>query len=177
MKRKNKKPKKITYQRLYNITLHYLQRYDSSVENLKAVLMRRIYKSSVDHPIDPSTTDQWIEEIVEKMKSLGFLDDTRYIQNQVRSLQQSGKSRQFIYQKLRLKGIEKAIAAQEIQNQTTPLSDIESAFTYARKKRLGPFSSQETRQENRQKHLQSLCRAGFDFKTACHVIDSQEQNP
>ena len=43
--------KKITLERLKNIALFYLERYDASSDKLRVVLNRRVKKASLEQPI------------------------------------------------------------------------------------------------------------------------------
>ena len=55
---------------------------------------------------------------------------------------------------------------------TELLDEKSAARIWARKKRLGPFRRDaQTRQENRQRDLAALARAGFSFSTAKKIID------
>jgi SOS response regulatory protein OraA/RecX len=98
--------KKITEKRLENITLYYLQRYESCSSKLRIFLKRRILKLKIQQIEIPSQIDCWIENVIEKMINLGYINDRRYIENTVRRLQSSGKSIRYISNKLKQDGIE-----------------------------------------------------------------------
>ena len=60
---KKKNLKKITKQRLKNIALYYLKRFESSVENLRQVLKRRTNDYSYNNPdFDKNEAYIWIEK-------------------------------------------------------------------------------------------------------------------
>ncbi len=69
-------PRKMTQTRLENIALHYLDRFATSSENLKRVLSRRAWKSARHHDIDMAQCAEWIEELIERYRNCGLLDDT-----------------------------------------------------------------------------------------------------
>ena len=62
---KKKRPlRKITKQRLKNIALYYLQRFESSVDNLRRVLQKRVSDYAYQNKdYDRSEALDWIEEI------------------------------------------------------------------------------------------------------------------
>ena len=56
------------------------------------------------------------------------------------------------------------------ENDVNP--ELEAAAALARRRRLGPYASEEKRRDARQKHLASLARNGFSFDIARRVIDA-----
>ena len=63
--KKRKPQRKITKQRLKNIALYYLERFETSVDNLKNVLKRRVDKYAYENPdYDKSEAYEWINELV-----------------------------------------------------------------------------------------------------------------
>ena len=64
-KTKKSKPKIPTKARLRNIALYYLERFESSEDNLRAVLRRRIDKYAFfDKEYNPEQAYLWVDEIV-----------------------------------------------------------------------------------------------------------------
>src|SRR5690606_21564465 len=102
---KKKLPKPMTEKRLSNIALYYLQRFASSKENLREVLLRRAKKSTRD-PEDLKQIDGWIDTLIQKLEGQGFLNDQLYAEMKVRSFLSRGKSVHYARQKLQQKGIE-----------------------------------------------------------------------
>jgi regulatory protein len=89
------------------------------------------------------------------------------------SLRASGRSSRMITQKLRMKGVAAEVVARKVADASSEVSDEEAARIWARKKRLGPFrKNPQTREENRQRDLASLARAGFSFGISKKIIDS-----
>jgi regulatory protein len=74
-----------------------------------------------------------------------------------------------------MKGVSAEVVAKKLADATAELSEEEAAKIWARKKRLGPFrTNTKTREENRQRDLAALARAGFSFAIAKKIIDSAE---
>ena len=63
--KKAKVLRKITPQRLKNIALYYLKRFESSVENLRTVLQKRVNDYAYQNPeFNKYEAYEWIEEIL-----------------------------------------------------------------------------------------------------------------
>ncbi|NMO16750.1 RecX family transcriptional regulator [Pyxidicoccus fallax] len=171
--RKPKRPRKVSPTYLENAALHYLKRYAATQSQLKRVLMRRVDKSLKFHGGDRAEALGWMDALVAKLVRNGLLNDEAYARMKAHSLRASGRSTRVIAQKLRLKGVSAELVTQKLADATAEVSDEEAARIWARKKRLGPFrKNASTREENRQKDLAALARAGFSFGIAKKIIDS-----
>lgn len=162
-------PRKITKQRLKNIALYYLQRFESSAANLKSVLMRRVNDYAYHVPeFNKHEAIEWIDEIVEQFEGYGYINDERYAEMKVKDYIAAGKSARYIKGKLQLKGIkENSIDAILEEQEYDP---YELAMKFAKKKRIGPFRlSEEDRQENRSKDLMKIVQAGFSYDIAQRI--------
>lgn len=169
---KRKPQKKITLQRLKNIALYYLKRYESSVENLRGVLMRRVDAYSRENPQwDKTEAYQWIEEILENFERLHYLDDNRFTEIKVRSYLNAGKPARYIQEKLRLKGISLAEINAVLQEQE--YDPLQMALKLAKRKKIGPYRTEKQRHEYRQKDMGTLIRAGFDYDVVCQVLNME----
>ena len=169
-----KMPRKITKKRLENIALYYLQRYESSVENLRGVLKKRVLKYKMAVPdFNSAEAHGWIEEILQKLQDLHYLDDARYAEMKIDSYIAAGKPARYIQIKLKEKGISREIVDSLLLEKS--FSPLEMALKFAKKKSIGPFAkSEEQRKENRQKDLGKLVRAGFDYDIALKVLEMDE---
>lgn len=166
---KKREPKKITQQRLKNIALYYLKRFDSSVDNLRQVLRRRVNDYAYHHPEwQKQEAYEWIENLLADFERYGYLDDERYAEIKVKNYVASGKSARYISGKLKQKGISELKVAELLETQE--YNPFETALHFARKKRIGPFRENEKRAEYKQKDLGALLRAGFDYETVLEVL-------
>ena len=169
-KPKKKALKKITKQRLKNIGLYYLKRFESSVDNLRQVLRRRVNDYAYQNPdFNISEAYGWIEELLQDFSGWKYLDDERYTEIKVRDYLNAGKPERYIKNKLKQKGIKE----EQIDTilQTQEYDPKEMALKLARKKKIGPFrEDEEKRNLNRQKDMGTLIRAGFDYETVCDVL-------
>ena len=171
--RKRRPAKKITPQRLKNIGLYYLQRFESSVENLRQVLHRSVDVYAKENPQwNKNEALQWIEDVLAEFEKLHYLDDNRYAEIKIRQYLDAGKPARYIQQKLQQKGISPNITGTILAE--AEFDPLAMALKLARRKKIGPFRAPELRREYRQKDLGTLIRAGFDYDIACQVM---EYNP
>lgn len=153
--------KPLTEKRLENITLYYLERFDASSDKVRQMLKRRIQKQKMlNIPVDKNI-NIWIENVIQKMQNLGYINDERYAENVIRRLSQSGKSMRFIQQKLATEGISSAL----VDNYLSPEDELIRAKTFTRKKHLG---------KDYQKDLAKMARAGFSYEIAQQVLKGEE---
>ncbi len=178
MVEKKSKPKPITQKRLMNIALHYLGRYESSVANLRQVLLRRIAKAkSKGIEISPQS-DQWIESVIKQVRDLGYVNDERFARSVVEKYRQSGKSERYIRLKLTQAGINRDIQDGVFQSDDSVFfenSDLEAACRLVKKRKLGAFRSVEDRKNYYKKDLAVLARAGFSFEIAVQALNVEGQ--
>lgn len=167
-----KKPRKVSPRYLENAALHYLKRYAATASQLRRVLLRRVDKSIKFHGGDRTEALGWVDALIARLLHNGLLNDEAYAETKAHSLRGSGRSARVIAQKLRMKGVAADVIARKLADATAEVSEEEAARIWARKKRLGPFRTQaQAREENRQRDLAALARAGFSFGIAKKVID------
>ena len=169
-----RKPKPLTEKRLEKLALLHIDRYATSIENLRNVLMRRVEKSARNQNIEKKEAEKWINEIITKLVNLRLLDDQAYAENRVRSLHRSGASQKKIMSILSNKGdskVDTASAISLLENEYCN-RELMAANNYARRRRLGPYRLAENRKEKRDRDLASLARAGFKYNDAKSIIDA-----
>lgn len=171
-----KVPRKPTPERLANIALHHLERFATSAENLRRVLERRVFKASLHHAdLDVDEAKGWIDALIRRYIDAGLLNDRAYAEARARSLMQRGNATRLIRMKLAQKGvgaddIEQALAALTDEHEDPELA---AAVKLAKRRRLGPFADPAKREENKDKHLAALARAGFTYDMAREVIEAE----
>ncbi len=170
--KKTKTLRKITPQRLKNIALYYLKRFDSSVANLRSVLRRRVEEYAYfNKEFDKHEAYAWIESILEDFESYGYLNDERYGEIKVRNYLAAGKSARYIQGKMKQKGISEQVVDELLEN--SGYDAYESALALAKKKKIGPFRAPESRREMRNKDMAALIRAGFDYDVVCKIMGEE----
>ena len=167
-------PKKATAQSLRNAAPYYLQRYASSAENLRRVLMRRVERASRTHETDVAACAEIVSEIIARYRETGLLDDEAYATVQAQSLHRRGTSLRAI----RSRPYGKGVARETIEQALSALDgeardpDITAAAIVARRRRLGPWRI-SGRADYRKRDLAVLARRGFSFAIASQVIDAE----
>jgi len=167
-------PRKVTEKRLRNVALHYVARYAATTESLRRVLMRRVLASARSHGTDADEGAAWTEALIIRFQELGYLDDRAFAETRARALTARGLSLRAVRGRLRQKGVsaDDIEAALEALTDEMAEPDLAAAAALARRRRLGPYRSDEVRPERRDKDLAALARAGFSYDIARRVIEA-----
>lgn len=152
----------------------YLERYASSSENLRRVLMRRVERAVRAEAIEREEGRRRIDAVVARLEDKRLLDDKSYAEARARSLSRQGRSSAGIARRLAAKGVDSETAKAAVGTVIEDgHSDLRAALALARKRRLGPFRVRVERKERRQRDMAALGRAGFSFEIARKVIDAE----
>lgn len=167
-------PRKVSPKSLENAALHYLERFSTSSENLRRVLMRRVWRSAHHHGTDTDEAAEWVDAVVEKMLARGFVNDRLFAEGRVRTLLAQGVPLRGIRMRLREKGVAGEIVDEVLRLVEADDGDVDfaAAVALAKRRRLGPFVTRGGREERRDKDLAALARAGFGYDVARRVIDA-----
>lgn len=173
-----KVPRKVSAQSLENAALFYLARFSAPSAQLRRVLLRRVDRSVKAHGTDAAEGRRLVDELIERYRRSGLIDDAAYAAGKARSLRRRGTSRVIIGRTLRAKGLSAAdsdAALKGLTSDETGAGDGEfaTAARLAQRKRLGPFRAQSERGELRQRDMAALARAGFGYDVARRVIDAE----
>ncbi|CCQ72358.1 Regulatory protein recX [Magnetospira sp. QH-2] len=177
MSGQRKIPREATPERLEKAALHYLERYASSIENLRRVLMRRVRTSAHYHGTDLEQGAAAIDAIIEKLVKKGFLNDALYAEGRVAALRRRGTAERMIVLKLKEKGLDNETIRQALdrwaEDQGTEEGEFAAAVNLARRRRLGPWRDPAKRSDTRDKDWAALARAGFSPDLARKVVDAE----
>ncbi|WP_417668574.1 regulatory protein RecX [Roseibium sp.] len=165
---KGKKYRIPTEDRLTRQAVYYLERYSSSVANLRRVLQRKIARAARANDLDESQFSQMLEDVIAKCERAGMVNDTSYAEVKVASQRRRGYSRRQITAKLRTKGVSAQVLEQIFAKDET--SDEQAAVRLAQRKRIGPWRTRGDRESYRDKDMAALCRAGFSFDLARRIV-------
>ena len=165
------KPRKMTKIRLQNIALYYLERFDSSADNLRKVLKQKLLKYSFEVPdFNASEAETWIDEIITYCEKYGYINDNRYAETKINNYLLSGKPARYIKQKMQQKGVDESTVDKILQNSN--IDETQLALNFAAKKKIGPFRPQvQDSRQYLQKDLATLVRAGFSYEIARQVLE------
>lgn len=167
--KRTQEPEPLTRQKLEQMALAYVNRFDVSVSKLRQHLKTRARKAG-----GGAEVETWIAELLERYQGSGVLDDSRFATNLATQLSARGKSARAIAQKLSMRGVASDVTQQLMttRREAEPGAELAAARAYARKRRLGPHRAPEQRDEYRQKDLASLARQGFSFDIARQALGS-----
>lgn len=170
-------PKPVTPELLEKAALYYLERYASSAENLRRVLMRRVDRWSRIGGGDRKQGAGWVDALIRRYVDAKLVDDRAYAQALSSSLRRRGASSRKIKLKLRQKGVDAdtADAALDETGGAGGEADLSAAIALARKRRLGPFGKTAGRKERRMREMAALARAGFGYDIVRKVIDAKNE--
>lgn len=168
-----RKTRKATLKSLENAALYYLQRYASSAENLRRVLMRRVERSARAHDTDREEGAGFVDGIIQRYREARLLDDGAYAAMRVATLRRRGSSARAIRANLMAKGVNAEDIDRALKEDAaeTPMAELHAACAYARRRRLGPWRTME-RDERRERDLAALARQGYSSDTARRVINA-----
>ncbi len=156
---------------LERAAVYYLERYASSVANLRNVLDRKVKRSVEAHGTDLAEGRQWIEDVLKKLVGLGLLNDAAYAAAKTRSLLRQGKPKRTIGMTLRAKGVGQDDLEHALASVEDPDADLRAAIVFARKRRFGPFGP-KVDPAARQRQFAAFARRGFGYDLARKVLDA-----
>jgi len=131
-------------------------------------LWRRVNRCAEDHGEDP-LAPEFIENILAEFVDSGALNDLRYAEAWVETLRRRGTSRSMIRSKLFEKGVVSSAIDEALKE--GECQELDSAQTYAKRRRLGKFRKPfDDSRERYQKDLASMGRAGFSYGIAREVL-------
>lgn len=164
---------------LERAALHYLERFSSSTDALRRVLQRKVKRSADAHGTSEAEGRAAIEQLITRLVQAGLLSDKAFALAKARRLRERGTSLRMCRQKLSAYGLdERQIdeALTQIDEERAPREDdgmspeLATAHAYAKRRRIGPYRRDE-RDENRQRDMGAMGRAGFSYDLARRVID------
>ncbi len=167
------KPRTITAEYLEKAALFYLQRYAASTHSLRQVLLRRLRKSGVHR--DEKFLGM-VETTIAAIAARKLLNDRDFAWHKIRSMHSGGKSLRQIRAKLKQKGIHDQDAQSALDQILADDPDLEyqSAMSFARRKKLGPFAG--AREKEYKKQLQQFAMAGFSLAMAKKIIHMKNED-
>ncbi len=162
--RRTEEREPLTRQKLEQMALAYVNRFDVSESKLRRHLATRARKAGGE----TAEVTGWIDELLARYLSSGVPDDARLAENLAAQLGSRGKSARAIAQKLSARGVAGDVTAQLMaaRREQQPGAELDAARAYVGQRRLRPFRRAEERDAMRQKDLASLARQGFSFDVA-----------
>ncbi len=151
--------------KLLKYAVDYLSKYDSSKINLINILKRKILRLKITN-YEKRKLINIIESIIIKLEKNKFIDDDRYSSTKILSLSNSGKSKNFIFNYLIKKGVNKSQIENNLNlvQQDNENWELNSAKIFAKKKKL------LEKNQSYEKNLAKMARAGFSFDICKKIL-------
>jgi regulatory protein len=151
---------------LERLALHYVGRYATTRSRLGAYLLRKIGERGWAGDGKPS-----IERVVEKMVTLGFVDDAVFAAGRVRSMHRRGYGERRITQALAAAGI--ADEDREEAGETMTNGALAAALRFAERRRLGPYAVEKPDRAARERSFAAMMRAGHPIEIVRKVLEAE----
>ncbi|MCW9033095.1 MAG: RecX family transcriptional regulator [Rhodospirillales bacterium] len=169
---KRKVPRKATRRYLENAAEYYLQRFSTSTANFRRVMMRKVQLSAQHHETDPQEGAEIIEELIARFQRVGVLNDEQYAELRASSLHRRGNSKRLINAKLKQKGLDDEVieGAYNSLKEESKNPELDAARAFAKRRRLGPYRTRPPKENQQEKDLAAMARAGFSYDLAIKVL-------
>ena len=170
---------------LHEAALAYLARGAATADSVKKTLERRIGnwarrsvragRDAEGVVRDTATARELIAEIVARLREVGLVNDSTFAENRAKRMSTAGRSRRAISAHLAQKGVDAATVREAVPHDAG--AERGAALTVARKRRIGPFASEDdvpaardAKREAERKALGTMARAGFDWNVCERVM-------
>ena len=151
--------------KLLKYAIDYLSKYDSSKNNLENVLKRKILRLNIKN-YEKGKLINKIESIIIKLEKNKFIDDDRYSSTKILSLSNSGRSKNFIFNYLIKKGVNKT----QIQNNLNLMQQDNDDWEFASAKIFVKKKKLLEKNESYEKKLAKMARAGFSYDICKRIL-------
>ena len=156
----------------------YLERFSSSSNNLRFILINSAKKYTKEYSLNPDILGT-IDRIIEKLKMKKVLDDYEYSISKSKKYIRQGWSKKKIYHYLLSKKVAKDIILKcfnEIREEFGSIDKL-AALKLAKKRKIGPFRlNREITPENKKKEYALMARSGFSLDIARNILELKDFN-
>ncbi len=143
--------------------LAYVSRYATTRKRLADYLLRKVRELGWDGEGSPP-----IQEIVERLGALRYVDDQAYATIKADGLGRRGYGPMRVRAALKHAGVSADDA--QIAQASSEDQALEAAFAFARRKHIGPYARTTPDAASQKKALAALCRAGHSYEIARKII-------
>jgi regulatory protein len=154
--------------KLNELALTYVGRFATTRARLGDYLARKVRERGWDGDRPPQ-----IEDVVERLASLGYVDDEAYALSKARSLGARGYGLRRVNESLRAAGIEEqdGESARELAEEER----VDSALRFAQRRRIGPFAAEKPDRAGHERALAAMVRAGHSFAIAKAILSLEPE--
>lgn len=158
-----KSAKTLDRESLNRLAIRYVERYATSRQKLARYLQRKIRERDWQDAEPPA-----VEQLVERLVDLGYINDALYAQNKASALNRRGYGTRRVSHALYQAGI-----SEEDGREAYRISEANrwaAAEKFARKRRIGPYAETQQETDKCRRQLQAFLRAGHDFDVASRFV-------
>ena len=148
--------RKLDQQGLQELALRYVGKYATTRAKLRIYLERKLRERGWNGEREAD-----LEALASRFAELGYINDEAYALARSRSLSARGYGLRRVSEKLRLDGLDEADVAPAIAHAGE--ETLNAALRFARRRRIGPFSSVNADPRQREKWIASMIRAGHSI--------------
>ncbi len=147
------------YKKAMNYSLNLISKYLKTRHEIVKKLKEKEYNEDT------------IQKVIDKLQSLGYLNDERYVEVYIRSKKDTSSilNKRTLYNKLLQKGIDRELVRQNLDN--SDIDEYESALKAAQKKLPNLKGDLRTKKA---KLYQFLYSKGFDYEICSKVLNNIE---
>ena len=168
--------------RLKNMSINYLQKYNSTANNLEKYLRKKVREYNKEelqeNPEIMGMFNEAITEVIEFLKRIGYLNDKLYTKTQLRSLLNKGKSPTAVNFKLQEKGVSKEDVSEALSSQDRNSMELYAALKFLKRKSFGAYRkplNEELIQKKIEKEYASMMRASFAYEIIKYVMNINKE--
>lgn len=163
--RERKPPTALDGAGLERLALRYVERYATTRAKLRTYLRRKLRERGWAEDTEPA-----VDTLVEKLSDLRYVDDASFAASRAAGLTRRGYGPRRVALSLRSAGVE----GDDLDAGTRIAGEQawEAALTFARRKRIGPFSALASDRAAREKALSALLRAGHGIEMSRRILDA-----
>jgi len=165
-------PARITRAYLLRSASRYLERWFAPRAHLRQLMMRRVRRSAAHHGDELDELEPILDEVLDHLERLGALNDQAFAEGKAQSLIRKGLPERAIRQKLSQKGVSSELVEQQLtaRRESAEDAELDAALRYARRRRLGPWSTSAPSTDRPPRDLARMARAGFPYSVVQRVI-------
>ncbi len=175
-------PRPLDAARLQELALAYVARFATTSSKLESYLSRKIRERGWNDGEDGealygaeeegrarSGNLPDLAEISARFVDLGYIDDEAYARSRSGGLLRRGFGPRRVSQDLYAAGIDEQIRSDLAPGEAAIRT---AALAMARKRRFGPFATEEPDRDQKQKQIAAMLRAGHGFDTVRAIMDA-----
>lgn len=162
-------PEPLTSATLRSLALHYVGRYATSSGKLSGYLSRKLRERGWQDSADPQPS-----AVIEEFVRLGYIDDAGFAAARKGALLRRGFGSVRIRATVRHSGVGDNVVEREsrLDDETAR----EAALAFARRKRIGPFSTTPSDTNAHGKAVAAMMRAGHEYRMVREILGDKHEN-